>query len=79
MTYHFVCKCKHTKDIECSMSDPLPTVICEKCGGTMYQDFHEKFKNETIIIPYNFRAVGDSMYQYQSSYGKHAVHEKQLY
>jgi len=79
MTYNYVCECKNKVVIENPINDPLPEVICEKCGKKMYQDFKEKFNKDSIIIPYNFKAAGERMYQYQKAYGKHSAHEKQLY
>jgi hypothetical protein len=78
MVYDFVCDCGNKKNIENPISDPLPTVICEKCNSKMYQNFKEKLSEHTIIIPENFKATSH-IYDNEKYYGKMNVHEKQVY
>lgn len=57
MIYYYKCnKCKHTKQIEQPMSEPLPKDIpCDNCkDGVMNQDYSKKLKTMKFNIPCTF-------------------------
>ena len=79
MIYTYTCDCGNEKEFEFPMNEKIPIIICEKCGKNMRQNYKDKLNKNTIIIPDNFKVKNEGRYQYDKYYGKHAIHEKQLY